>query len=113
MLSEFQNETLSILKRLHRSLAATDPSIPIEIKQTITVGLADLLLIIPSESEYLIPFSSCFSLVSAADFQFEPTECTTAKKYLYVLLLASREALNKSATDYLYKSLQVTGYLPG
>ena len=112
MFNDHQKETLSILKRLVRSLSTKEPQIPQEVKQTITAGLADLLLIIPNEMEFMIQFSSCFSLVSTADFQFEATS-SSAKNYVLVLLMASKESHNKSAIDYLYKALQVTIYLPG
>ena len=112
MFNDHQKETLSILKRLVRSLSTKEPQIPQEVKQTITAGLADLLLIIPNEMEFMIQFSSCLSLVSTADFQFEATS-SSAKNYVLVLLMASKESHNKSAIDYLYKALQVTIYLPG
>lgn len=112
MFSNHQNETLSILKRLARSLSTKEPQIPHEVKQIITAGLADLLLIIPIEIEFMISFSSCFALVSTADFQFEVTT-SSAKKYILVLLMASKESHNKSAIDYLNKALQFTIYLPG
>lgn len=112
MFSDHQNVTLSILKRIARSLSTKEPQIPQEVKQIITAGLADLLLIIPDESEFITNFSSCFALVSTSDFQFEPTS-SSAKTYILALLMASKALYNKSAIDYLYKALQVTIYLPG